>query len=590
MKNLIRNQHGFVVFVSMIMVLISLGYTVGYLHFVMGERILFSQRFAETRARYNALTGISEEISPLIKGPNYNTATDTLLEDIELDHMFGGAVKIIGEMRENLQTHRSQRHGRATGWSTYNSFVNEPIRVEYTMEVNYRARGFEEFMYLTNEEAPGGGPWLGETVTFGSGEQLEGLVYSNDDITMSNFGCPEFVNYENGDEFELSQVYTAGIFNFGGCNEDSETLFQGIHKDSMPEIEWPPYEGQDLIRSKADYIYSGNSLINVLDMEHRDQHIMTRLTFEPGQIFVTQWSYIIPPVHIPDPTDAGEMSRYADTLKMYYPQWYKQNIGGGEGFFRGDLELQHFDFHPPADPADFIRNDVIMAPEAVIWVDGGQVQVVGEVNGRYTVATSAPQPYKMYHDSTQVEELNCNIWILGDLVYSDSNPTTGYVVSGSPNRLGLLSGGNIIVANTTANGKRNSAGGTNVQINAAMIAMNESFLIQYWQNSTAGYNFLDISGAVKGDGRGVAAFRPNTGNNDIRGDVMIFGSVVQDKRGYLKRNNPGPYPISMGIGYEKDYHYDRNLRDFPPPEWPETKNSDGSSSLQLDGIGEYLGE
>jgi hypothetical protein len=71
---------------------------------------------------------------------------------------------------------------------------------------------------------------------------------------------------------------------------------------------------------------------------------------------------------------------------------------------------------------------------------------------------------------------------------------------------------------------------------------------------------------------------------------MIYGSVVQDKRGYLKRNNPGPYSISPGIGYNKDYHYDRNLRTFPPPEWPETKNSDGSSSLILSSIGEYKGE
>jgi hypothetical protein len=122
-----------------------------------------------------------------------------------------------------------------------------------------------------------------------------------------------------------------------------------------------------------------------------------------------------------------------------------------------------------------------------------------------------------------------------------------------------------------------------------MIAMNESFIIQYWQNSTTLYNFVN-GGAIKGDGRSVSMFRPPTGATDIRGTVMIYGSVVQEKRGYLKRNNPGPYAISPGIGYEKDYHYDRNLRTFPPPEWPETKNSDGSSSLELSGIGEYLGE
>ncbi|MCF7825539.1 MAG: hypothetical protein K9M55_08500 [Candidatus Marinimicrobia bacterium] len=587
MKTILRNQHGFVVFVSLIMVLISLGYTVGYLHFVMGERILFSQRFAETRARYNALTGISEEINALIKSPNYNTATDTTLEDRELEDMVGGFREVRGMMVENLQTHRSQRKGLATGWSTYNSFVNEPIEVEYTMEVDYRARGFEEFMYLTNEEAPGGGPWLGETVTFGAGEILEGLVYSNDDITMSNFGCPEFINYETDTEFELSQVYTAGVFNFGGCNENSSTLFQGVHKDSMPKIEWPPYEGQDLIKSKADYIYRGNAQINWLDPAHEDFHIMTYIKFEPGQMFIKQWAYQIPPIVAPQ--TAGQQAAFEDTLKRYYPKFYRNTFGGGQGLYQGDLEFQHFDFPQPA-AASLITDDVIMTPEAVIWVEGGQVQVEGTVQGRYTIATSSPQPYKMAHDSTRIQELNCNIWIMDDLVYADSE-TNGYVVSGSPNRLGLLSGGNIIVANTTPNGKRNSASAANIQINAAMIAMNESFLIQYWQNSTAGYNFLEGGFAIKGDGRGVKPpFLPATGTSDIRGTVMIFGSVVQDKRGYLKRNNPGPYPISPGIGYEKDYHYDRNLRKFPPPEWPETKNTDGSSSLELSGIGEYLGE
>lgn len=586
MKNIMRNQQGFVVFVSLIMVLISLGYTVGYLHYVMGERILFSQRFAETRARYNAMTGISEEINALIRGPNFNTAADTLLDDRDLDEMLGGFREVRGMMVENLQTHRSQRHGRATGWSTYNSFVNEAIEVEYTMEINYRARGFEEFMYLTNEEAPGGGPWLGNTVTFGSGEILEGLVYSNDDITMSNFGCPQFINYETDTEFELSQVYTAGVFNFGGCNENSATLFQGVHEDSMPRIDWPPYEGQDQVKAQADYIYNGNSLINTLDPDHDDWHIMTSIEFEPGQLFVKQWKYQIPPI-LPPPTPGHPA--FQDTLKMYYPKFYRDNFGGGQGLFRGDLEFQHYDFAPPPNPDNYLTNDVIMTPEAVIWIDGGQVQVKGTIQGRYTVATSTPQPYKMAHDRDRVQELNCNIWIMDDLVYSDSE-NNGYVVSGSPNRLGLLSGGNIIVANTNANGRRNATNGADVRINAAMIAMNESFVIQYWQNSTSNYNFLGPDGAIKADRRGVSPFQPATGNTDIRGTVMIYGSVVQDKRGYLKRNNPGPYPISPGIGYDKDYHYDRNLRTFPPPEWPETKNSDGSASLTLSGIGEYIGE
>ncbi|MBC8376565.1 MAG: hypothetical protein H8E26_11005 [FCB group bacterium] len=593
MRALIRNQNGFVVFVSMIMVMISLGFTVGYLHFVMGERILFMQRFAETRARYNAFTAISSEIGPLLKGPLFNTATDTTLDDGEIPEMIGGYRDVYGDLVENAETHRSQRHGRATGWSSYNSFANEPIEVEFTMEVNYKARGFEEFMYLTNEEAPGGGPWLGATVTFGDNEQLEGLVYSNDDITMSNYGCPEFINLMDGEEIvELSEVYTAGDFVYGpSCDDD---VFAGVFEDSMPKIEWPPYEGQDQVRGQADYIYYGNSGINITDLTQKDSLIMTRLIFKGSQIQVLQWKYVIPP--FVEPTPPASMVAFDKELKMYHPQYYKDTYGMGELFFRGELELQHYDFPPPSNPNMYVTNETLTVPEAVIWIEGGQVQLMTDteldIRGRYTIATSGPVQYKMHHDSTKIAELNCNIWIMNDLLFADSDQSTGYVVAGSPNRLGLLSGGNIIVANTTANGARNGGGGANahVKINAAMIAMNESFIIQYWQNSTQFYNFLGPTGGVMGDGRGVLPFRPHTGTNDIRGTVMIFGSVVQDKRGYLKRNNPGPYPITQGIGYEKDYHYDRNLRDFPPPEWPETKNSDGSSSLELSGIGEYIGE
>jgi len=593
MKSIIKNQNGFVIFISLIMVMISLGYTVGYLHFVMGERIIFMQRMAETRARYNAISGLSEEINGLIRGPNYNAAADTSLNEKEIDEMLGGYRDVYGAMVADPVSHRSHRHGRATGYSTYNSFTNEAIEVEYTMEVNYRARGFEEFMYLTNKETAGGGPWLGGPVTFGDGETLEGLVYSNDNITMSSGGCPDFVNLMDGDDVvEYSEVYTAGIFNYGSqCDDD---VFQGVFEDSMPKIAWPPYEGQELIKSKADFIFKGDANINIFDPMNHDEHIMTHIEFKSGgQFHVTQWAYIIPPT-IPKPSPVTPA--WNNTLKKYYPMYYRDSNSLSELTFRGDIEFQHFDFRPPVNPNDLITNETIIAREAVIWIEGGQVQVEGRVDGRYTVATSGPVSYRMYHDNTTILELNCNIWIMDDLVYDDT-PTlganAGYVPPGSMNRLGLLSGGNIIVANTAANGKRNSLmGGTDILINAAMIAMNQSFLIQYWQNSTTDYNTppLGTTEPIKGDGRGVTPFTGPTGNSDIRGDVMIYGSVVQDQRGYLKRNTIGPYDISPGIGYGKDYHYDRNLRTFPPPEWPETKNADGSASLELSGIGEYLAE
>jgi hypothetical protein len=51
------------------------------------------------------------------------------------------------------------------------------------------------------------------------------------------------------------------------------------------------------------------------------------------------------------------------------------------------------------------------------------------------------------------------------------------------NRLGLISGANIIIANTMENGGKNQANGSDIIINGALLAMNDSFVAHYWQNS-----------------------------------------------------------------------------------------------------------
>ncbi|MCF6237846.1 MAG: hypothetical protein L3J79_03380, partial [Candidatus Marinimicrobia bacterium] len=239
---------------------------------------------------------------------------------------------------------------------------------------------------------------------------------------------------------------------------------------------------------------------------------------------------------------------------------------------------------------ELIEERVVTAHQGVIWIQGGQVRVHGTINGRFTVATSGPTTYRMYHTTLlpipKLVGRKNNIWITGDLKYADSF-LSGEVREGSLNRLGLLSAGHIIVANTPANGAGGNENG-HVIINAAMIAMDASFTIQYWQNSTAGYFGDPTDNLIKGDGYGVIANGGiNTGVDDERGMVNIWGSVTQSTRGYLKRNAAGPYNINPGIGYDKNYNYDYNMRDFPPPAWPENRNSDGSLNMSIAGFGGY---
>ena len=55
---------------------------------------------------------------------------------------------------------------------------------------------------------------------------------------------------------------------------------------------------------------------------------------------------------------------------------------------------------------------------------------------------------------------------------------------------------------------------------------------------------------------------PNVGDHG-RGYLKLWGGIIQKHRGYMMRNNPGPY-ITANIGMDKQYMFDNNLY-FPPP-------------------------
>lgn len=584
-------ERGHVVFVALMFVLISLGFTSGYLRFVMGERLVYNHRLAVARAKYNAYTGLSKEAVPFIQSPHFTT-TDTLLEDRaeQVPFMHGGYDTVMAKIEHRNLLQRKYFTAAARGFSSFPTWDGLEFEVDYWATANFRPRGFEEFMYLTNEETPGGGPWLGSYVSFGANDVLEGIVFSNDDMTMSSYGCPQFVGSEN--PAEPAQIYTAGNFIMNGC---PESIFgaggEAVWADSVEPVAWPPYEGHDRVRENADWLFHNDSRIDITNPGDPDQHIMAWITFEPGQFNIKRWAYTIPPYVKKVPGDPG-YAQFLDTLKRFYPLYYRDNYFD-PGAFTGNIEFDHFFFQPITDSNhdDFVEDRTIVADEGVIWIDGGQCWVEGEVRGRYTVATSRGTEYRMRHDSTQIMELRNNIWIVNDLYFEDRT-SQGRIPLGSLNRMGLLSGGNVIIANTAANGGRAQNWGTDVVIHAAIIAMDESFIVHYWNNSTGQYNGID-GGQVKGDGRFSETFRwrpgwptpgpiPTTGTDDIRGVIKLHGSIIQEKRGYVKRNSPGPYQISPGIGYDKAYKYDFNLRNFPPPHWPETRNEDGSASLVLD--------
>ena len=259
--------------------------------------------------------------------------------------------------------------------------------------------------------------------------------------------------------------------------------------------------------------------------------------------------------------------------------------------------FHHFDFEPPPGGPDIMAPTLYYAgDQTVIYVRNGQVRVKGFVDGQYTIVTDKNTYYRRSDDFTIWDRVWNNIWIIDDLIYEDSNTSTGEVVYGTPNRMGLFSGANIILANTEANGARNSENGVDLIVNAAMLSMEGSVVVQYWQNTISSSAYNGPNSAVPqvslGDGRGPrrnpTSFLPTyTGNSDLRGYFRFWGSMSQKKRGYMKRNAPGPYNISPGIGYDKDYHYDYNFTDFSiPPYFPPASRADGSMALVIIAYGE----
>ena len=238
----------------------------------------------------------------------------------------------------------------------------------------------------------------------------------------------------------------------------------------------------------------------------------------------------------------------------------------------------------------------------IIYIKGGQVLIRGVVDGQYSIVTDDYTEYRVHSSGSTIDRVWGNIWLIDDVVYSDSYGN-GQIVhpqdGGTNNVLGLIAGGSVIIANTLPNGAR--GGGTssgNIKINAAILAMNGGFISQYWQNTTAGHHgplITNYDPRPIGDGRGGHRnnYRPDSqsgqyssdNQGDYRGYVRLWGSVVQFRRGYMKRNTTGPY-MTGDIGYDKDYHYDWNLKLNPPPYFPDLQNTNNTVVLKMASYGE----
>ena len=358
--------------------------------------------------------------------------------------------------------------------------------------------------------------------------------------------------------------------------------------------------------------------------------------------------------------DIRTCKHYLDSLRAYHSRYvntssllesYMEGTASGKHGIAG----HHFDFHNGInqDGSGALDPDLLVYQEyisynqpAVIYVKGGPVRVKGTYQGQWTVLTDSETTYYRHalNDSVWTnsvpDTISNNIYIIDDLVNVDANAYGSMQAvqpdescnGGSDNIMGLLSGANIIVASTRKNGLGNGCNNTNptiyncnsnissVKINAALMALDESFVVQYWQNTTGdpistnqyAPNYLLGSTAqfynydfqwwdedddfVRrtdmppwADARG--DIKQNTaGNNDYRGVIVLWGGVVQRYRGYVYRNPTGSYD-GASVGYpSKDYNYDNNILCHEPPGWPPLQCEGDSEELDIKITGSITGK
>jgi len=99
--------------------------------------------------------------------------------------------------------------------------------------------------------------------------------------------------------------------------------------------------------------------------------------------------------------------------------------------------------------------------------------------------------------------------------------------------------------------------------------------MHYWQTSRSYWdawnqwdNAYGDPRTTKADGNGLRYGAETT--TDERGKVYLWGGIVQNYRGYMRRNCDGPYCDNwpFNIGMDKGYNWDDNLRCVRPPLYP----------------------
>lgn len=212
----------------------------------------------------------------------------------------------------------------------------------------------------------------------------------------------------------------------------------------------------------------------------------------------------------------------------------------------GDHNLRIW-WTPDGSPFDTAAyTDHALADSAVVFFDARNVRISGVVHSILIFGASG------------------RIGLEDDVRYASSEPRIGRVMPGHPEKLALISEGEIKILNTPSNGRENSGGLgnnqtnpalTDIVINGLLFALNESFTFENQNDPDSGY----VCDCIPDD----------------RGQIWLTGALAQKRRGYVHRSS------NNSTGYLKQYRYDDDLRYWNAGLWNLRENIFEPSALDF---------
>jgi hypothetical protein len=210
----------------------------------------------------------------------------------------------------------------------------------------------------------------------------------------------------------------------------------------------------------------------------------------------------------------------------------------------------------PFDTSNY--GEHFLPDSAVVFFQCSEMHLFGLVSGKLIIGASS------------------TILLEDNLVYVSAD-AHGFAPAGHPEKLAVVSEGDIKIQNTWANGRENShrrgsnqhnMDSTSIVLDGFYVALGESFTFEQQNDPDSGYVCIPCGCNPGGGG----------GGPDDRGTVYLFGGIMQMRRGYMHRSS------CTSTGYLKSFHYDNDLRYWHLPVFDAVENEISPRTLDFGAV------